>query len=234
MSQFVYEGRDLEAMAVAPKYHRWILSRFKPYIGRRIAEIGAGSGNFTALLAQERVDELLAVEPSEEMFPLLTKVAEDFQNVQCKKAFFGDIYTDYQNHFDSMVYVNVFEHIEQDSVELSYVHASLKSGGYLCVFVPALPMLFSEYDASVGHFRRYKKKQLRTLVEKAGFEIVDVRYFDILGIAPWYLFFTLGKRKLSAGSAKLYDTVAVPVMRRVEGVVKPPIGKNLLLIAKKK
>ena len=87
-----------------------------------------------------------------------------------------------------MVYVNVLEHIENDKQELFYINQSLKTGGYVCIFVPALAWLYSDFDASIGHYRRYYKKQLIDLVEKAGFEIVKISYFDIMGIIPWFIF----------------------------------------------
>ena len=69
--QIQYEGKDLESMSFAQNYHRWIVSIFRKYLGKRVAEVGAGSGNFSSLLASENIQELVAIEPSQEMFPLL-------------------------------------------------------------------------------------------------------------------------------------------------------------------
>ena len=228
-----YTGRDLEAMSFAKNYHDWILSKFKKFIGHTIAEVGAGSGNFTSLLHNESVQELIAIEPSHEMYPLLTnKFAQD-KKVICRQTIFADVYTEYIGYFDTILYVNVLEHIEDDRKELGYVYKALKTDGYVCLFVPALSWLYTEYDASVGHHRRYDKYELAMLIESTGFDIVTISYFDILGIVPWFIFFKLFKKKLTANNAILYDRIAVPSLRWIESLLSVPIGKNLFVIARK-
>jgi hypothetical protein len=91
----------------------------------------------------------------------------------------------------------------------------------------------SDFDRSIGHFRRYRKGDLLRVVEDAGFRVEKCRYFDLLGILPWYLVFVLMKRTLSGGNVSTYDRFVVPWLRRVERWVAPPIGKNLLLSARK-
>jgi hypothetical protein len=131
------------------------------------------------------------------------------------------------------VYVNVLEHIENDLDELRFVFRTLKVGGVLCIFVPALSWLYGNLDKEVGHFRRYHKHQLKGLVQQAGFEIEKIKYFDMPGIVPWYILFVLLKRSISGNNVSLYDKLAVPLIRKVESIVSPPVGKNLLLVCKK-
>ena len=232
--QVQYEGKDLEAMSFAQNYHRWIVHLFRPYLGTTVAEVGAGSGNFSSMLLSGKPQELVVVEPSQEMYPLLKeKFAADTRVVPIH-AIFADVCDQYPDHFDSIVYVNVLEHIEHDAQELSYIHTSLRQGGYVCIFVPALPWLYSELDASLGHYRRYTKAQLRQILSDAGFEIVRISYFDIFGIIPWFILFTLLRRKITPGNTALYDTLVVPVARVIESIVPVPIGKNVLAIARKK
>lgn len=101
------------------------------------------------------------------------------------------------------------------------------------MFVPALAWLFSAHDREIGHFRRYTKVGLRNVVVDAGFTIVKARYFDAFGIVPWYVNFVLLRNSLSSKSVDLYDRIAVPVLRAIESAITPPIGKNLLLVARK-
>jgi hypothetical protein len=103
----------------------------------------------------------------------------------------------------------------------------------LLIFVPALPWLFSNLDRQVGHFRRYLKKDLERLTQQAGFTVVNSRYFDCAGILPWYINFVLLKNEIGGGSVTLYDKVVVPLMRVVERYWVPPVGKNILLVARK-
>lgn len=234
MKKLVYEGKDLEAMLSAPNYYRWILEGFKPFLKGNVLEVGAGSGTFSALLLERPITKLTAVEPSKEMYPLLAERFRGNAKVLCRQAFFPDISAEYPEHFDSAVYINVLEHIEDDKTELRHIHESLKDTGAVCIFVPALSWLYSENDRILGHYRRYHKKPLKKLLEDAGFEVISIRYFDIAGILPWLLFMKLMKRQVTGDSAALYDSVIVPIMRRIESFVPPPLGKNLIVVAKKK
>jgi len=233
MSEFKYEGRDLEAMSFARRYHDWILSMFTSFIGKRVAEVGAGSGSFTELLAALPVEELVAVEPSKEMFDQLVAHTEKDLRITCRNAFFGDVSPEYSNHFDSIVYVNVLEHVEDDAGELAQVYRALVPGGRVCIFVPALSWLYSEHDASIGHFRRYHKKQLTALLTSAGFSIPLVLYFDIVGIIPWFLLMKVGKMHPAPGSVDVYDRFVVPLSRVLESCIPLPIGKNLVIVGQK-
>ncbi len=228
-----YFGKDLEAMSFARNYHAWILDEFAPFVAGRVAEVGAGSGNFSKLLLASGIDSLTAFEPSDNMYPLLTQALAGFDNAETSHGVFNvGTYADV-NTFETIFYVNVLEHIDDDRGELAHVYRRLSNGGHVCIFVPALSWLYSPFDAAVGHFRRYHKKPLVSVARAGGFEVVKVRYFDLLGIAPWYLAFVLMKRTLRASSVSLYDRLAVPVARAMERVVTPPIGRNLILVGRK-
>lgn len=226
-----YFGKDLEAMSFAKNYHKWILADFLPYLRGMVAEIGAGGGNFSKLVLGTGIKSLTAFEPSRNMYPLLQKALQGNGRAKTINNYFCAVTT--EKHFDSILYVNVLEHIEDDAAELACAYDALGPNGFLLIFVPALPGLYSELDRQVGHYRRYKRKELVGLVEQAGFSVVKVRYFDVAGIIPWYINFVLLKNAITGGSVSLYDRLVVPVMRVLEGVVPPPIGKNLLLVATK-
>lgn len=227
-----YFGRDLEAMSFADNYHRWIVDEFLPYLGDDVAEVGAGTGNFSALL-RPHVKSLSAFEPSENMFPALQSRFANDPAVSTRNGFFGSETADIHDRFDAVLYVNVLEHIEDDRGELDFVMQTLKPGGHLLIFVPALSFLFSKLDEQVGHFRRYHKQPLADLVADAGFDLKRIRYFDLLGVAPWYVVFTLMGRSVSGGNVSAYDRFGVPVTRSIERMVNPPFGKNLILMAQK-
>lgn len=218
-------------MSFAQNYHKWILSEFSPFLGSSIAEIGAGAGNFSRLLLDMEIQSLAAFEPSHNMFPLLHDAVKQDSRATAINGFFEAEAC--PSRFDSILYVNVLEHIESESRELANAYAGLQPGGYLLLFVPALPWLFSEFDRNVGHHRRYNKKPLIHLVSSAGFMPIKTIYFDIAGILPWYVNFTLMKNSMSASSVSVYDRLVVPIMKQLESFYSPPIGKNLLMIAQK-
>ena len=227
-----YFGRDLEAMSFADNYHRWIVDEFAPYLGQHVAEVGAGTGKFSALL-RPHIDTLSAYAPSENMLPALRQRFSDDNGVTPINGFFGVESATLAKHFDAVMYVNVLEHIEDDRAELGYVMRALTPGGPLLIFVPALSFLFSKLDEQVGHFRRYHKRPLTELGTSAGFEVNSGRYFDLVGVLPWYIAFTLMGRAGSGGSVAAYDRIGVPLTRTIERLVNPPFGKNLILVARK-
>jgi SAM-dependent methyltransferase len=229
----LYVGKDLEAMSFAEKYHQWILDEFRPYLQGDVAEVGAGSGNFTSLLAATKtIDSLTSFEPSENMYNILCERVKQYERVTAVNGYFAQGLDD-RNHYDAVVYVNVLEHIEKDLDELKFVRDSLNPRGVLCIFVPALSWLYSDLDREVGHFRRYHKEPLKSLVEDAGFEIIKIKYFDMFGVIPWYILFVLFNKTISGSNVSLYDKWVVPVIRKIESLISPPLGKNLLLVCTK-
>ncbi|MGZ5684602.1 MAG: class I SAM-dependent methyltransferase [Usitatibacter sp.] len=226
-----YPGKELEAMSFASNYHRWIVDEFAPYLGERVAEVGAGIGSVSELLLRKPIGHLSAFEPSANMYPQLAQRLRGEPRAAAINGFFGAGQAG--EGFDSVAYINVLEHIEDDRAELAHARASLRPGGHLLVFVPALAWLYSDFDRRVGHFRRYAKPQLEQIATLAGFDLVRARYFDLAGILPWYVNFVLLRRAMAAGSVSLYDRLVVPPMRLIASIAAPPIGKNILLIARK-
>ena len=226
-----YPGKDLEAMSFAVNYHRWIVEEFDPYLGETVAEVGAGMGSVSRLLLERGVTRLVAFEPSHNMYMLLQKALAHDPRASAVNDFFGPSYA--RQMFDSVVYINVLEHIENDRAELLNSLEALRPQGHLLLFVPALSWLYADLDRQIGHFRRYAKAELVNLVRDVGFTVVKARYFDMAGIAPWYVSFVLLRNTIGRGSVALYDKLVVPMMKRVEGLLAPPIGKNVLLIARR-
>ncbi len=231
MNSFDYLGTDLEAMLCADNYNQWIFDALQPYLGDKIAEVGAGQGNFTRLLFEQHHGEVHCFEPSRNMFPLLEEQFRDSDRVKLDNHFF--VGKDHVGAFDTMVYVNVLEHIEHDLDELKGAWQALQPGGHLLIYVPALMALFSESDRQMGHFRRYRRSGLRQLVEAAGFNTLTCRYYDSVGALGWWVNCVLLKRGLNKNAVFVYDRFVVPWLRRLESLVAPPLGKNVLLIARK-
>lgn len=226
-----YPGRELEAMSFAVNYHRWIAAEISPFLGQRAAEVGAGIGSVSSLLLEHPVGRLEAYEPSANMFPQLAARLANEARARAVNAFFGTQAP--AEPFDSVAYINVLEHIEDDRGELGRAFAALRPGGHLLVFVPALAWLYSDFDRRIGHARRYSRPGLVRLARASGFEVVRAKYFDVAGVIPWYLNFVLLRRGLGPAGVGLYDRVVVPPMRRLEGWIAPPIGKNLLMVARR-
>ncbi len=234
----VYIGKDLEAMSFAVNYHKWILDELKPFIGKHIVEVGAGTGSFSELLLELNPESLSLVEPSE-MFESLEKNTAGKAG-ETDLSLYHSVFLDAADSIaakqrpDTIIYVNVLEHVEDDENELKAVFETLGNGGHCLIFVPALMSLFGEFDRRVGHFRRYSKKELDEKCNAAGFSIVRLIFFDVAGVLPWFVKYRVLKSdSLGSQAVSAYDNFVVPIMRRIEPVTGVPLGKNLLAVVRK-
>jgi len=234
-----YAGKDLEAMSFAVNYHRWILSIFEPCLGARVVEVGAGTGSFSELLLERRFESLSLVEPSTTMYQLLCRRVEELRPLQNVKTY-NDVFENVAERIrstdrpDSIIYVNVLEHIADDVHELNVINKALATGGRIFIFVPALRWLHGSYDRQINHFRRYTRTELEKKCVAAGFKVIASRYFDLFGVLPWWVKYkVLQSNNMELGAVRFYDQRVVPVAKILESSVKPPIGKNVLLIAEK-
>lgn len=237
---FAYSGRELEAMVEAANYRRWILDIFKPYLGDHLVEVGAGLGTFSELiLSRHECRTLSLVEPSRSMYERLDGLAQRMNSRTHVEAFHGDFVSTApliksRQTPDSVLYVNVLEHLKDDEGELSSVNKNLADNGRVLIFVPALSWLYGSFDEQVGHFRRYTRTELEEKLRRAGFRILKSAYFDLPGIFPWWIKYRLLKSEtLEPSAVRFYDRFIIPTLRRIEKRIPPPIGKNVIVIGEK-
>jgi hypothetical protein len=225
-------------MALATNYRRWIMEFFKPFLGKHILEVGAGAGSFSEMLLLERPQSLTVLEPSDNLYPSLSKrlAALDQAGIsKVKQATLSDAFSDSSlARPDTAIYINVLEHVEDDEAELNRICSLLLPAGRILIFVPAHQFLMSRMDREVGHYRRYSLSQLRSKCVSAGFRITLARYFDVLGVLPWWLKYRLLKSNtLEPGEVRVYDRFIVPICRSIESFLAPPFGKNIILVAER-
>ncbi|MBV9242481.1 MAG: class I SAM-dependent methyltransferase [Acidobacteria bacterium] len=235
MSDVFYEGRDLEVLADMPNYYDWIMASFAPYVRGDVVEYGAGTGTVSCRL-QPLAERLTLVELSTNLIDKLRSrfggeanvsiVSEGLEKHSAEAA---------SNSSDTIVMVNVLEHIEDDVGALAQSFRMLRPGGHLLIFVPAMQGLMSELDVLHGHFRRYQKPDLISKIIAAGGTIRDCHYFDLAGVLPWFfLNKLLGNTKFDPRLVNIHDRYIVPISRAIERNVSPPFGKNLVAIAERK
>ena len=178
----------LARMSELGSYNRTMFGLFAPYLGRCVLEIGAGAGNLSRFLLDR--DAVILTDYETEYLHLLRRRFGTYENVQIRDLDLNsfsarDVSGD---EIDSIVCLNVLEHIEDDRRVLSELYGSLKPGGVLVVLVPAHPSLYSELDSNLGHFRRYTEGMLIDRFREAGFVIEKGRYFNWVGAIGWYVF----------------------------------------------
>lgn len=230
-----YHGRDLESMSLARRYYEWMFGEFAPHIGKRILEVGAGSGTLTERLLSYGPERVVSLEPSPNMYPLLEERFAGNKSVETHRAYLSELAASLRGQMDTVVYVNVLEHVPDDAAEMRMALDCLAPGGHALIFVPALPWLFGTADELFGHYRRYTRESLAAVFAPLDVEVVHCRYFDAIGILPWWLAFVLLRRPLlSHGMVGVYDSLVVPWAAPLERWIEPPVGKNLILIARKR
>src|SRR5262249_36179937 len=214
--------------------YAWIMETFAPFVGGHVVEYGAGMGTISQHLAP-LAGRLTLVEPSTNLVGILRAKVRDDPKVEVDgESFEHDAARIGAAAVDTVVIVNVLEHIEDDRGALVHLFRILRPGGHLLIYVPALQRLISKLDLMFGHFRRYHRTDLADKVAKAGGEVKLCRYFDCLGVLPWFFLNKLmGATTFNPHLVHIHDKLVVPVSRAIEQVISPPIGKNIILVAQK-
>jgi glycosyltransferase involved in cell wall biosynthesis len=224
----------LRRMGELSVYNRWLHDRFEAWLGSRVLEVGSGVGNQTRFFAdRERViasdiephyvRELLnrfekqgSVRVASFRFPLAPEDRADLE----------------RERIDTIVCLNVLEHIEDDAGTLGDFLRVLQPGGHLALLVPALPALYGTLDENLRHYRRYEKGPLATLVASAGFAVESIRYVNRPGVLGWWLNSRLLKRRVLPRRQLGAFKWLMPLLR-AEEKSEPSFGMSLLLLARK-
>lgn len=215
-------------------YNRWIYDNIKPYIGRNILEIGCGIGNITDyFITPGRKITGIDIEDRFVNFarekykntPGVTITTGDALNPGCALPGMS---------FDTVVLLNVLEHIEKDHEAVKCIFNLLEPKGRAVILVPAMKFAYGELDSQLGHHKRYEKPDMMKVYTDNGFEIEKMFYMNWIGAFGWAFNSRILKRKLiPASQAGIMDKLLVPIMKPLENLIKPPFGQSLIAIGKK-
>jgi SAM-dependent methyltransferase len=230
---FSYASDELDAMAGAVNYYNWIVDRFSPYLGERILEVGAGIGTFSEyLLRAAPAAEITLVEPAANNVPRLERRFAEHPRVHVRRGVLGGELPG--ESADSVVAVNVLEHVPDDADFVAQAARVLRPGGHLVLFVPAGPGIFGTLDEAFEHYRRYTRAGLTRLMEEGGLELREMKYSNLPGVLAWWLAGrVLRRRTVTARSAVIYDRLMIPLLRAVERIWSPPRGQSLFAVGRK-
>jgi SAM-dependent methyltransferase len=220
----------LRTFALTHNYNLWVVGLLTPYAGKRILEIGCGIGNLT--LYFQHLGDLSCIDVSE---LYLGHMRIDFPGVSFYRydAAGDEMLALRDQRFDTVICVNVLEHIRDDERAVRNVYDILDPGGRFLVYVPALQCLYSSLDRNVDHYRRYGKRQLEMLLRKSGFQIDRLAYSNLIGTLGWFLNGKIQrKRQLSIWQTILFDKF-VPLVERLERHIRPGFGMSLFAVARK-
>ena len=218
----------LSNLGEAGRFNRWVLSRFARHLGQDVLEVGCGVGNFTVLMAAEgRRVTGIDIEPSYVETARQRLAAFPNANVACGDATSAE----WAERFDTVVALDVVEHIADDRAFLARLRAVLKPGGKLVLKVPAGAWLMSPMDRAVGHHRRYDKRSLAETLAAAGLAPVSLTHFNVAGTLGWWLNGRVLRRMTPPGEQVKAFEALVPLFRAAEAIVPPPFGLSLIAIA---
>lgn len=221
----------LETMEKSKQYNDWLFSLISPYVSGDILEIGSGIGNFTGKLMT-----LGSVWASDINSQYLKKLSNRFGGKIQIHSYNVELDGEFSRNkkFDSIICLNVLEHINNDSRALSHMFDRLKPEGRLVLLVPAHQRLYSIFDKSLGHFRRYTTLDLKSKLTKIGFNKVTIRYLNWFGAIGWFIYMKLGKSiRIPDSKLSIFDKLA-SILLFPERYIKLPFGLSVFAIAYKK
>jgi len=227
----------LASISGADKFNRWMYETIKPFCKGRILEIGGGIGNISQCFLNDG-EELMVSELQPEYCDIIRKRFENHQTLKGVIAMdivdpeFDTKYASLFESFESVFALNVVEHIEDHVKAIANCKKLLKKGGHLVILVPAFQAIYNHFDTALGHYRRYTAKTLRPVFEANHLPIVHVQYFNLIGIAGWWVSGSLLRKKIiPEGQMKLYNFF-VPVFRIIDKMTNKGLGLSVIMVGK--
>lgn len=229
-----YIGNELELFKHAHNWKKYYAKFIEGYLKNDVLEVGAGIGETTYSLCDGTQNSWVCVEPDVQLTKELKIKKENGYLPSFIEIITGTLDgMDSSRKFDAIIYIDVIEHIENDSEELKKAAYFLKPNGHLIILVPAHNYLFSKFDKSIGHYRRYDKDMLANVVPK-GFQKVDLLYLDSIGLFAslankWFLKQDYPKLK----QIKFWDNYMIPVSKIMDVISFYSMGKTVVGVWKK-
>jgi SAM-dependent methyltransferase len=226
-----YTLLDQRLMQKAERYFAWQARMALAHVGRRVIEIGCGTGNFTRHLLDREL--VVGLDVVEDCVAHLRERLGDPANVE---SFVMDVqdpeFLELKRFKpDTVVCLNVLEHIRDDRLALEHMREVLEPGGHAVFLLPAFESLYGPIDEKLGHFRRYTKRNWRALAEAVGFRVEVSKYFNFPGFFGWWANARVFKKEQqSEAQIKFFDSKVVPTISKIESGIEPPVGQSIFTV----
>ena len=225
-----YVGDELDLFREAHNWKAYLRSRMAPFLRGDVLEVGAGIGGTTRVMRSLEHSSWTCLEPDSDH---VRQLREEFARAAEPevRVLPGDLTAIPEGHeFDTILYVDVLEHIEDDRGELERAAQRLRPGGAIVVLAPAHPWLFSPFDSAVGHFRRYTRSSLSKL-EPSPLRTERCEYLDSVGLLASAANRLVLRASLpSAAQIRLWDRRLVPLSRCADRLFFHRLGKSVLAV----
>lgn len=226
-----YPGGELELFRRASNWKHYLARRLRPHIAGDVAEVGAGIGAMTEVLCGSTAMSWLCLEPDPRMAARLDGAIADGDLHPVCRAHEGGLDTLADAPaFDTILYIDVLEHIENDRAELAAAARRLRPGGSLIVLSPAHQWLYSPFDRAIGHVRRYSLRD-RARLRPTGMALVAAEYLDSVGLAASLANKLLLRSSMpSLGQVLIWDRLMVPLSSLLDPLLFGRLGKSVLFV----
>src|SRR5277367_1461328 len=217
-------GEILDRLNRAPRFTRWMADVVKPYLGDRVLEIGAGIGNMSVHLMPRSIYWATDVNPYYLNYLETLRPTRPYMHVGYTDGMKVESFPKGQD-FDTVVCLNVVEHLSDDVGALRNIRETLAAGGTAIILVPCGPELYGSLDEVLGHCRRYTEEQLAGVAQQAGFHVQRILKFNRPGVPAWWLNGkVLRRRTFGMGQIRLLN-VLTPIFRRIDSLLPlPPLS----------
>lgn len=231
-------SETLKILSKAHHFNDWMYQSILPFCQSPIMEIGSGLGNISQFFLQDN-SEILLTDLRSEYCQLLEKRFKSqpsllgVDKIDLVHADFDRHYQKHLGKFNTVYALNVVEHIENDLKALENCYKLLQKDGNLIILVPAYNSLFCDLDRKLGHFRRYTKKSLSNIFEKAGFQISHRQYFNFAAVGGWFLYGKLLRYQiLPEKPIQAYNRL-VPIFKVLDRAIFNKMGNSVIIVGKK-
>jgi SAM-dependent methyltransferase len=222
---FQYSGSELDLFSAAQNWKAYWGGMLRPFVTGNVLDVGAGIGSNIGLLFSGKVRHWTALEPDQALVETMLRGGHP-PECEIRQGTLASLPPDHK--FDTILYIDVIEHIEDDRAEAAAAAARLNRGGRLIVLVPAHQFLFSPFDASIGHYRRYSRATLLALAPP-GCRLEWCKMLDSVGFfASLANKIVLRASQPNAGQIMLWDRVMVPVSRILDRLLFFRFGKTVV------
>ena len=222
----------LARMGMVSRYSRWISGRILPFLGEKVLEVGSSVGNITRHLLGPR--QVIASDKSAKMVDILRMHFVEGENLRVVQYDVADPPPAALRDagIDTVVAINVLEHVKDDNAALRNMRDLLRPGGRAVLVVPAFATLYCRLDRNLGHYRRYNKLPLLRKLKAAGLIVRSCRYLNMLGAPGWLVNGKiLGRGMMPKQQMRLFNKLAW--MLKLERLIGPPFGLSILVVAEK-
>jgi SAM-dependent methyltransferase len=235
MTGYSYIGSELDIFSRATNWKAYYRHLIRNYVGNEVLEVGAGIGATTMTLCQGNIRRWVCLEPDPELAGKISHLIESGQLPKYCEVWEGTL-TDliHPDTFDTILYIDVLEHIRDDRMEIELATKRLEPGGFLVVLAPAHQRLFTRFDAEIGHYRRYDKSSLSAIIPE-NLKCYDLYYVDSIGaIASLGNRYVLRRAMPNLQQIALWDKLMIPLSRIFDPLLRFTTGKTILGIWRKK